>query len=230
MSAAVQVRRALEAQRQVEQDFVEEARRSEKAPKGWPAALLMFHVGMWRERIRIALTDLSEGREMTPPPDNQDEVNDAELAYGIGTPLADAAARSEHLLAEIMDLYDWLGHRPFHWYRNKTTTEAVLGNSFSHPRGHIYEYLRENGELERANQLLEDGLALLREVNAPALQLGAAVYNLACARVYQGRLDEALVLLEEALPMRPDLKESAPKDSKLEALHEDEHFKTLIEG
>jgi tetratricopeptide (TPR) repeat protein len=114
------------------------------------------------------------------------------------------------------------------WYRNKTTTEAVLGNSFNHPRQHLYAYLRENGELERANRLLEEGAALLREVNAPPLQLGAALYNLAAAHVYQGRLDDALTLLEEALPMRPDFKESAPKDSDLADLHGDERFKALI--
>ena len=39
--------------------------------------------------MRNALTDLSEGREPTPPPENTDEVNDAELPNGIGTPLAD---------------------------------------------------------------------------------------------------------------------------------------------
>jgi hypothetical protein len=30
--------------------------------------------------------------------------------------------------------------------------------------------------------------------------------------------------------MRPDFKESAPKDSDLEALHEDERFKVLMKG
>jgi tetratricopeptide (TPR) repeat protein len=188
----------------------------------------MFHLGMWRERLHKSLTDLSEGRELTPPPEDLDEINDAELASGIGTPLADAAARSEHLLGEIMDLYDWLGDRPFQWYRNKTTSEAVLGNSFTHPRVHLHVYLRENGELDRANRLWEDAVTLLQEVNAPRLSMAASLYNLACARVYQGRLDEALVLLEEALPLRPDIKESAPNDSDLEALHDDERFKALI--
>jgi tetratricopeptide (TPR) repeat protein len=230
MSEIVRVRQALEAQKKVEQDFVEEARRLETAPKGWPAALNMFHIGMWRERMRKSLSDLSDGREITPPPEDANVVNDEELGYGIGTPLADAAARSEHLLGEIMDLYDWLGDRPFQWYRNKTTTEAVLGNSFNHPRSHLHAYLRENGELERANQLLEDGVALLREVNAPPLQLGAALYNLACAQVYSGRLDDALALLEETFAMSPDLKERAPKDSDLEALHDDARLKALIAG
>ena len=230
MPATAQVRQALEAQKTVEQEVVEHARQSETAPKGWPAALIMFHLGMWRERMRKALTDISEGREMTPPPENQNEVNDAELASGIGTPLADAAARSEHLLAEIMDLYDWMGERPFQWYRAKTTTEAVLGNSFTHPRSHMYEYWRENGELDRANRLWEDAVTVLREVSSPALPLGTSLYNLACARVSQGMLDQALVLLEEALPLRPNLRESAPDDSDLEALHEDPRFQALIKG
>jgi hypothetical protein len=30
------------------------------------------------------------------------------------------------------------------------------------------------------------------------------------------------------LPLRPDLRESAPKDSHLEALHEDPRFQALI--
>jgi tetratricopeptide (TPR) repeat protein len=230
MSEIVRVRQALEAQKKVEQDFVEEARRTETAPKGWPAALVMFHLGMWRERMRKALTDLSESREPNLPSESLDEINDAELASGIGTPLADAAARSEHLLGEIMDLYDWLGDRPFQWYRAKTTTEAVLGNSFTHPRGHLYEYLRENGDIDRANRLWEEAVTLLREVNSPPLLIGASLYNLACARAYQGRLDEALVLLEEAFPMRPDFKERAPKDSDLEALHDDARLKALIAG
>jgi tetratricopeptide (TPR) repeat protein len=228
MPATTQVRQALEAQKKVEQDFVEEARRSETAPKGWPAALLMFHLGMWRERMRKSLADLNDGRELTPPPENQNEVNDEELAAGIGTPLADAAARSEHLLGEIMDLYDWLGDRPLQWYRSKTTTEAVLGNSFNHPRLHIYGYLRENGELDHANRLLEEAVTLLRGVDAPPLQLGASIYNLACARASQGMLDQSLALIEEALPLRPDLRESAPKDSQLEALHADPRFQALI--
>src|SRR5258708_1108739 len=157
MSEIVRVRQALEAQKKLEQDFVEEARRLETAPKGWPAALNMFHIGMWRERMRKSLSDLRDGREVTPPPEDANVVNDEELAYGIGTPLADAAARSEHLLDEIMDLYDWLGDRPFQWYRNKSTTEAVLGNSFNHPRGHLYSYPPQNRQLESAHSFLHVG-------------------------------------------------------------------------
>src|ERR1700690_73773 len=157
------VHHALEAQLRVEQEFVAEARKTEKAPKGWPAALLMFHVSMWRELLRNALHEVSEGRPYTPPPPSSDDFNNTELANGIGTPLTDAAARSDRLLAEIIALYDSVGERKFEWYTSKTTTEAVLRNSYLHPRLHMYEYLKENGNLEGGLKLFEEEAAEMRE-------------------------------------------------------------------
>src|SRR5256885_15722954 len=99
----------------------------------------MFHLGMWRERLRNTLSSVSEGRDHERPPGTIDEINDAELAMGIGIPLNDAAARADRLLAEIIDFYEKLGERQFEWAMAKTTTEAVLRNSFTHPRTHIAE-------------------------------------------------------------------------------------------
>jgi hypothetical protein len=47
----------------------------------------MFHLGMWRERMRDSLLNVSEGRPHTPP-GNSDEINDAELPNGIGMGIA----------------------------------------------------------------------------------------------------------------------------------------------
>lgn len=201
------VLKALESQRDLEREFVAEALKSEKQPKGWPAALVMFHISMWRERLRDALTEFRHARPYTAPPEDIDEVNDAELAGGIGTPLADAAARSEKLLSELIALGAELGDRPFKWYIANTTVEALLRNSYTHPRLHLFEYLRENGELDRARQVFEDAVSEMRELAAPPVALGMVIYNLACIRADQGRLDEALGLLEEAFALRPDGKE-----------------------
>jgi hypothetical protein len=222
------MRQALEAERDMEREFVAEALKSETQPKGWPAALLMFHLTMWRERLRNALTDLRDGRPYTPPPTNVDEFNDAEIAGGIGTPLADVAARSDSLLGELIALFDELGDRPFKWYVANTTTEALLRNSYTHARVHVYEYWRENGEQDRAHQLFEDAVSEMRDSSAPPLVLGAVLYNLAITRVDQDRVDEALELLVEAFPMRPDLKEGAASDPDLEPLHDNPGFKALI--
>jgi hypothetical protein len=206
---------------------VEQAVASERSPKGWPAALNMFHIAMWRERMRTALIDLSEGR--TPvQPGNADEINESELPSGIGTPLADAAARSDHLLREITDLYGRLGDRPFQWYRARTTSEAVLGNSYTHPRAHLHTYWRENGDVERANKLYEDAERELRAVGATEIPLGAILYNRACTRALDGKRDEALDLLAATARLRPDMKSGIATASNFVTLRDDARFQDLI--
>ena len=222
------VLKALESQRDLEREFVAEALKSEKQPKGWPAALVMFHISMWRERLRDALTEFRHARPYAAPPEDVDEVNDAEMAGGIGTPLADAAARSEKLLSELIALGAELGDRPFKWYTANTTVEALLRNSYTHPRLHLFEYLRENGEIARARQVFEDAVSEMRELAAPPIALGMVIYNLACIRADQGRLDDALGLLEEAFAIRPVIKELAPSDPDLAALYDDARFKALV--
>ena len=188
----------------------------------------MFHMGMWRERLRNALTNISQGKDYELPPANVDEFNEAGLAQGIGTPLVDAAARSDHLLVEIIALYEEVGERPIDWNISKTTTEAVLRNSFTHPRAHMADYYRENGESELASHMIETTVDELRAADAPGLVLGAALYNLACLRAGENRVDDALTLLKEAFPIRADLKAAAAEDSNLKPLREDARFQELL--
>src|SRR5258708_38592365 len=94
----------------------------------------MFHISMWRERLRDALVEFRHARPYTAPPEDVDEVNDAELASGIGTPLADAAARSEKLLLELIGLAGELGERPFKWFVANPTPRGLLPNSHNPPR------------------------------------------------------------------------------------------------
>src|SRR6202158_613706 len=157
------VRQALEAEREMERELVAEARKSETAPKGWPAALNLFHICMWRERLHNTLTNFKQGRTYTPPPANVDEVNDAELAGGLGVALVDIAERSDLLLVSLIKLWDELGDRPFKWSANNTTTDALLRNSYVHPHNHIVAYLRENGDPAGADRFLEDAVSGIRE-------------------------------------------------------------------
>lgn len=219
---------ALEHERKAEQDFVELTVRNERAPRGWPAALIMFHVGMWRERLRNMLVDLAAGREPVKPPADVDDFNVTELADGIGTPIADAAGRCDYLLGELIELYRSVGEKPLEWYAARTTTEALLRNSYMHPRNHMYAYLRENGEDAHAFELFEKALAEMREVSAPALILQSAEYNAACMRAAQGRLDEAIELLKEVLAARPDMKQAATGDPELAPLRDDARFQELV--
>jgi hypothetical protein len=131
----------------------------------------MFHVAMWRERMRDALTTTIDGGEYRLPGD-RDAINDAELPKGIGTPLADAAARADHLLTEIIELVEKVGDKKVNWFAQVSTEESVLRNSYSHPRRHMHDYLSENGESVLARELVEDGLRELRELPSSDYVMG----------------------------------------------------------
>jgi tetratricopeptide (TPR) repeat protein len=221
------VRELLEAERETEREFVAGAATEAPHPTGWPAALLMFHLASWRERLGDALRQVSRGQTYAPPPDNIDEVNDRELAAGASTSLEDAANRSDTALAGLITVWDAMGDRPFEWYLARTTGEALVRNSYHHPRVHLAEHFIERGDPARGHRLFEESATELRKASAPAHTLGVAVYNLACARTAQGRHEEAMRLLEEAFEMRPDLTSVAAADPNLTALRDLPRVRTI---
>ena len=190
----------------------------------------MFHLGMWRERMRDALRSIADGTELKSPPADVDEWNDAELPGGIGTPLADAAARSDHLMSEVIELYGRVGEQPFVWYAANNTTDAVLRNSYTHPRLHLATYWRENGFHDNALKLWLDARSELRAAEAPPRFHAWAAYNLACVKVQDGEMDEGLELLRESLPNSDVLREAAPDDEDLAPLRDDPRFQELLKS
>src|SRR3984893_8182132 len=157
------MRRLLELERETELNFVTHAEANETNPNGCLGPLLMFPLAQWRGRMRQALYDIRVGRPQTLPPENTDEFNDAELPDGAGVSLEDAAVRSDNALVAIIDLYDTVGDRPFAWRISRTPTEAVIRNSYIHPRQHMYEYLLENGDSWNAHRLAEEGVNEMRQ-------------------------------------------------------------------
>jgi predicted Zn-dependent protease len=73
----------------------------------------------------------------------------------------------------------------------------------------------------RARKLLRDGL----EQHPEAAMLH---YNVACLNAVEGRRDEALEALAEAIRRRPKLAEWARKDDDLERLRDDPRFRELV--
>ena len=222
------VGRLLENQRKLERDFVAEAKVDEAPPNAWPAALTMFHVARWRGRLLHAISEYAAGRPFDPPPSTIDELNDAELSTGAGLSLADTAAESDAAFGGLLELWSKLGDQPFKWFMASTTAEALVRNSYSHPRIHMADYYLDRGDARRAHSIFEETAAALREVEATPHILGAALCNLAGARAAQGRLDEALDLLDEALPMRTDLVAPVATDSDFEKLHDSPRFRALV--
>jgi tetratricopeptide (TPR) repeat protein len=223
------VRDLLEAEREFEQQFAVDVADEPKHPTGWPAALLMAHIASWREVLRGGLIEASRGEPVAAPTIDVDAFNAAELARSAAVSLEEAARRADTLLGDLIDLWATLGDRPFSWYIAKTTGEALVRNSYAHPRNHLAEHFIERGDRARGYQMYEESAIALRQAEAPPTTLGTALYNLACARVGQRRHDEALRLLEEALPMRLDIRAGAAADPDLATLSTDPRFQRLLE-
>jgi hypothetical protein len=161
------VRGLLELQREAERRFVAEAATEPDFPRGWSAGLLMAHIAGWRGRLRDSFIEASRGLPVSGPPLDIDAVNNAELARNAGISLNEGATRAERLLDDLTDLWATLGDRPFSWFTAKTTDEALVRNSFIHPRRHLAEHYAERGDQLRSVELHEETLAELRRVDAP---------------------------------------------------------------
>jgi hypothetical protein len=107
------VSRLLESERLIEKRFVAGAKATETEPRGWPVALIMFHIAQWRGRLRNAFDDVQAGRPYTPPPANIDEFNDIELPTGAGLSLDEVAGRADAELTSLIELARAIGERPF---------------------------------------------------------------------------------------------------------------------
>jgi tetratricopeptide (TPR) repeat protein len=222
----------LEAEQTLERQFVIEAASEPQHEMGWSAALLMWHIGRWRQRIRDGLRRAVTGQPVAPPPDSErmDDFNDVELEEGAGVSLATAGAMSDAVLQDLIRLWPTIGDRPFKWYVAETAGHALLRNSYHHPRIHLAEHYIERGDRKRADSIFEETAAELNRAQAPPYTLGAALYNLAAARVAEQRSGEALELLNEAVRLRPDLAVAAGADTDMAALRADPHFLKIVQA
>jgi hypothetical protein len=157
----------LELERETERRFVAEAATEPDFPRGWTAGLLMAHIASWRTRLRDCLIQASRGEPVSGPPADIDAFNAVELARNAGISLGEGATRAETRLGDLIDLWATVGDRPFSWFTAKTTGEALVRNSYIHPRRHLAEHYLERGDQSRGTELREETMAELRQVDAP---------------------------------------------------------------
>jgi hypothetical protein len=220
----------LESQRETERRFVAEAPGERDFPRGWPASLLMAHIASWRDNLRGSLIEASRREPVSGPPIDIEAFNEVDLARNAGVSLDKAAARADGLLVDLIDLWATLGDRAFSWFTAKTTGEALVRNSYLHPRNHLAEHYLERGDRIRGFEIYEETAGELRRAETPGHILAPAIYELARARVAQGRQGEALELLAEAFVMRDDLRSEAAADPDFGLLKTHPRFQSLIIG
>jgi hypothetical protein len=220
----------LKAQQEVERAFIADVEGKADPLEGWSPAMMFFHVAQWRERLWNGFASAGEGRPANPPEGDIDELNDAEMAGAGGVSLAGEGARSDAALTSLIAMFETMGDVPFSWFMAETTAEALVRNSYIHPRIHLADQFLQRGDVARSQRLMEESASEMRRVGAPGHILGAALYNLAGVRVAQDRVEEALSLLEEGLPMRPDMKAVAARDPDLAPLRDSPRFRAVVES
>src|SRR6266480_2728887 len=78
-----------------------------------------------------------------------------------------AASEADTRLADLLDLWATFGNRPFAWFTAKTAGEALLRNSYIHPRRHLAEHYVERGDRSRGAQIKDETMAALGRIGAP---------------------------------------------------------------
>lgn len=217
----------LQKQQDLEKAFATEAAAQAQPSSGWTPSMTMFHIANWRERLWNGLSEAAAERPVTAPPGNIDELNDAEMEGAAGASLADAATRADAAFTSIIAMWETMGDQQFSWFNAETVGEAILRNSYLHPRIHLADQFLERGEAGRSQRLTEETVSELRAVGAPARVLGAAIYNLAAVHARQLQSDEALDLLEESLAMREDLRAGAAEDKDFASVRGEPRFRAL---
>src|SRR6195256_2080703 len=163
----VEITSLLVSERDTERRFVAEAATEPDYPGGGSAGLVMAHIASWRHRLRDSFIEVSRGLPVSGPPADIDGVNAAQLARDARISLEEAAAQADTRLADLLELWATLGNRPFSWFTAKTIGEALLRNSYIHPRRHLAEHYVERGDQSRGAALREETMAELLQVGAP---------------------------------------------------------------
>ncbi len=117
--------------------------------------------------------------------------------------------------------YPWTNGRPL-WQR-------INFGSFYHPMQHTAELIAKRGEIDQANDIMEEMTTLQLALSESDAWCGNVLYNLGCHYAITGQHEKALENLGRGIKMYPFLKEWALQDSDLTSLRDDPGFIDLLE-
>ncbi len=201
-------------------------------PDAWAARDLLIHFAEWGQVSREQLVAGVEGRELPALP-SDDEINQVFFERNRGLSWAEAIgkfdAAYDALRAQLMVMTDESltrtnppdGGRPVWW--------DISFGTVDHLARHLAENHMIRGEREAADALMLAGSERLAALDQSPRYSGLIRYNLACHHALQGRRDQALATLAEALTIRPDTAEYAGQDPDLTSLYDDPAFLALIQ-
>jgi hypothetical protein len=215
----------LQALRGAEHDLFEmvPAERREVADTlgDWSVKDVRAHMAAWRaiEARRLEVAAGSERAVAGGDPATDDPVDDSNaiLQARYADWSWEAVARESD--TSIDALVDVIGRSSTEMLCECDGTFAGIGaNGVNHAMGHLPEVAAISGGGDRFGEFAGEIEAILLRNHLMPRDSGVILYNVACARVLSGELDEARRLLRAAFSRRGDLLESAMEDPDLAAL------------
>jgi tetratricopeptide (TPR) repeat protein len=210
-------------------------RRAAGAVDRWAAKDLLAHIGAWKAIQAERLASLRAGGSPRQF-DSYDGIN-AELFHQhqhetLQQVLEFAARATDQLVGQTLSYKDReLGDADhFAAMQGRPVWQAVLGNGYSHPLGHLAQYYAGRGEVGLADELAEQVARRSLPLDPSPAWAGVVHYNAACHYALTGRPKRALPLLSLAFKDNPSLIGWSRQDEDLAALQGSPAFENLVAG
>ena len=217
-------------------DGLSEAERSEiGTAEKWSAKDNIAHMTEWVERFCQDLDTARRGEEVIDV-EHVDQANleifeqHRQLSWeAIGEKidrahaamLAQVQAMSEEQL-QATQFFAWENRRPM-WH-------SVAGSYCIHPLMHLTQVLIQHGHIAEANRLMEAMSEKLLSLDESTRWRGTTLYNLACHNSQAGEIDKAIVRLDEALHLYPEIIEWSKQDTDLDPLRDEAAYLQLMQS
>jgi tetratricopeptide (TPR) repeat protein len=188
----------------------------------WSLKDELAHVIAWQLNTLARIAALLHAEPMPDFSDYQ-TINRAIYDTNCDRTLADIVAEGDRAYADFVRLIESLSEEKlsqralFSDQERRSLAVQIMNNGFEHPVVHYADYYRRRGDLAKATQLYEAGVAAVADWPE---QYGTARYNLACFYALNGQTEKALAELREALLLRPDLREWSQQDTDLVSLRQ----------
>jgi hypothetical protein len=216
----------LEATRRAERDLFGRLTVEQREQPGtigdWSAKDLLAHLGAWRAiearrleaRADAAPADPADPALDEPIDDSNARLRDRQADWSWEAVGREADSSIDALIAAIgRSATDVLCEC------DDGSVAGIGSNGVNHAVGHLPEIASMGGDRARFGAFADEVEATLGAGHLPPRDSGVILYNIACARSLAGELDDARRLLRAAFTRRHDLRELAPNDPDLAALH-----------
>lgn len=200
--------------------------------ENWAPKDRLAHINYWQHRCLEALSYISRGQSPPEYPSYEEcnRLNFAETkdkTYHMLMRDADTLQKTIPLVLERFTEEDLtvVGRHPHQ--KESTLLAYILNDFYNHPVFHVSDAYLKLGDLPSANRLQDQMVGDVLGLDDNPRTQGTVLYDRACFHALSGDPDQALVVLQKSLALRPDLKTWALEDNDLESLRGNPQFLAL---